>query len=542
MRAGQHWNCRADKRVFRIPHFARTGSNVAMNQTKLNVLFLSAVVLGFGDPASAADPVADFRSAREALARAVDHYGGVDAIDSIVGLEACWRRVLYHDLQASAPDLDTSEIEPGRTDTCVALDRAGDRSHEELVTEFTPGYLLHFQILELGETAYTVIPFERQWVELPRNSRGIPTLASWFVPQLLLERAMQNLSSLRLVGPTTAPGAEVTEIEYAWDERNRYRLAIEPSGRIRGLEMLRTDPLHGIDNFRFDYESEARHGEFVVPARVQWRRRGQLYLEAELQSIAFNPDLPEERFALPPEFTRFEHSGPPVRVELAPGVSEIRVIDGFSYRAQVVEFDDFLAVFDAPVAPFVTQRVLAKLREDFADKPLRYVIMSHHHDDHVAGLRPFVEAGASIVTTPGNEDLLTRVVNADPALTTLTGPARLEPDFVLVEDRWEIGDGRLVVRRMDARPHVDDMLLAVLPGERMVINGDLYSLAVPFNSTFARLLEWLDEEDTDIDTVLGVHHPPISLEELRRKHRRWLSEESLGSGAAAATLTVPSGR
>src|SRR5262245_30678013 len=89
--------------------------------------------------------------------------------------------------------------------------------------------------------------------------------------------------------------------------------------------------------------------------------------------------------------------------EVAPGVffrySAISATDksvkfGGSNNIWIV-FDDYVAVFDANF-PKEAGDVIQAIRKT-TDKPIRYVVDSHHHGDHAYGNAVFAKEGASVV-------------------------------------------------------------------------------------------------------------------------------------------------
>ena len=47
--------------------------------------------------------------------------------------------------------------------------------------------------------------------------------------------------------------------------------------------------------------------------------------------------------------------------------------------------------------PQAAQRLRRRDPEDHRQAPIKYLIYSHHHYDHIAGGKPFKEAGATVV-------------------------------------------------------------------------------------------------------------------------------------------------
>src|SRR6185369_8562947 len=55
---------------------------------------------------------------------------------------------------------------------------------------------------------------------------------------------------------------------------------------------------------------------------------------------------------------------------------------------------------------------VAKTKELFPNKPIRYVMNTHPHSDHTGGLPVLVAEGATIITQKNNEAFLEKSLNA----------------------------------------------------------------------------------------------------------------------------------
>ncbi len=102
--------------------------------------------------------------------------------------------------------------------------------------------------------------------------------------------------------------------------------------------------------------------------------------------------------------------------------------------------------------------------------PIRYLIYSHHHYDHVAGGKPFKDAGATIVAHK----------RAKERLEILKDPATLVPDETVDDKRViELG-GTTLELHFTGRNHSDSSLVMLLPKEKIMFAVDFNSLgAVP---------------------------------------------------------------
>jgi glyoxylase-like metal-dependent hydrolase (beta-lactamase superfamily II) len=161
-------------------------------------------------------------------------------------------------------------------------------------------------------------------------------------------------------------------------------------------------------------------------------------------------------------------------VELGPGV--LHAVGG-SHHSLVVEMRDHLIVFDAPVSDWQSSWLLGAAREKFPGKPVKYLVLTHHHMDHAGGVRGYAAQGATLVVGKGNGEHFRRV---------LAAPYTRNPDLmardlsrtpiVEVGDRHVISDGQREVHayRID-NPHADGLLIGYVPDAKLGFATDIWS-------------------------------------------------------------------
>ena len=94
--------------------------------------------------------------------------------------------------------------------------------------------------------------------------------------------------------------------------------------------------------------------------------------------------------------------------------------------------------------------------------PIRYLVYSHHHYDHVAGGRPFKDAGATVVAHR----------NAKTRLEALKDHTVVIPDETVDDKRViELGGTRLELHYV-GRNHSDNSLVMLLPREKILFTVD----------------------------------------------------------------------
>ena len=132
---------------------------------------------------------------------------------------------------------------------------------------------------------------------------------------------------------------------------------------------------------------------------------------------------------------------PPQRVtseKMADGVWFLRG----GANSVLVEFNDFVAVVDAPLSEARSIAVIAEVKKLVPDKPIKYVINTHHHFDHSGGLRTYVAEGATVITHEGNKAFYEWAWKQ---------PRTLEPDrlaqnpkeaaFITYKNKYVLSDG-----------------------------------------------------------------------------------------------------
>ena len=209
---------------------------------------------------------------------------------------------------------------------------------------------------------------------------------------------------------------------------------------------------------------------------------------------------------------------------LADGVWHVA---GGSHHSVVVEFDEYLAIVEAPLNEARSMAVLAEARRLAPDKPVRYVLTTHHHFDHTGGLRTYAAEGVTVVTHASNVLYFEQ---------TLMAPATLMPDMQAksmqapmlqgVTDMYEITDGTqtIQVHATSGDTHTNEYTLIYLPGPRILVEADAYSpgpLDAPVPDmpppNAVRLNEEIERLNLNVGTIAPIHgRGAVPIAELRR--------------------------
>jgi glyoxylase-like metal-dependent hydrolase (beta-lactamase superfamily II) len=160
------------------------------------------------------------------------------------------------------------------------------------------------------------------------------------------------------------------------------------------------------------------------------------------------------------------------------------------HQAMFVVTADGVVATD-PINPAASKIYLEEIRK-ITQAPIRYVVYSHHHYDHIGGGAPFKQAGATFVAHRLAKETLLRLKN----------PTVVVPDLV-VDDRATLTVGGTTIElHYVGRNHSDNTLVTLLPKEKIIFTVDW----LPIREVLFRNVpdSYYDEWLEGIDRVLAL--------------------------------------
>jgi len=217
----------------------------------------------------------------------------------------------------------------------------------------------------------------------------------------------------------------------------------------------------------------------------------------ELKITAVRSNVPVTTMPVPDAVR--QAVAPAVKVESQKIADGVWLLGGGTHNSMLVEFRDFAAVVEAPVNEARSLAVLAEAARLAPNKPVRYVVNTHHHFDHAGGLRTYLSQGTTVVTHESNKQYYLDIL-FDPRAWTLQ-PDRMSiysPMYMIsrrpapidtVGTKYVVSDGVRMMEILHVQDmayelgdpsyrqgnHANDMLMAYLPKEKILLNADLYS-------------------------------------------------------------------
>ncbi len=490
---------------------------------RLAALVLAAAVLPLALPALAQDQIAQApaASARQVVARAVAAMGGAEKL-------AVLRNITAHGYAQYAymwggGRIDGSEHAPGKYLAANDLTRTYDLEHDRFrirerrnmlfpfLAPFGHNWGLNDMRLD-GDVVYDVngTTARRQPVrsEGALLNDGVHMRRMWMLnnPAVLLRRMMDPGTRL------SAPRAEGdnTMIDVVLAEGDRLSAGFAPDGKPAFVRWGNWHANLGQVQFTTWYSGWVAwdgQGGLLLPlgyeTRLDWRNIDyfKMYVDAyEVNTAIEDLAAPGEVRAAP-----VPPSNPPPQltdVPIAPGLWRI------SNGTTVVEFADHLVLFELGVNPDAARDVLAYARRLAPGKPIRYLVASHNHFDHTAGIRQAVAEGITIIQRPSTLAQL-REMAERPAPDYPDDLARNPQPFRSLEmgEHLRLTDATRTLDLYWGRNngHMADVVFGYVPEARLMMEGDMVTAAYEWAHWADALRDSIAYYGIAVDTISPVH-------------------------------------
>jgi len=469
---------------------------------RTGLMGLLALAAACGDEDKDPDQPGD-ESAKDQLIAAL---GGQEALDAIEGLRVEGDGSRFIPNEGRTPDDQAIEANTFERTLSVNFDDDALRVDTSRDVEFLLPASQEYSDIVRGNLGASTQPFGGAPLGALNSDKtaSIRRQELLLTPQLLV-RALE--------------GATITEMDDApLDGVNQRRIGVStdpdvPSlllhinaetGTLTKLETSELDFYQRDSALEIFYEDWQDAGTTAFPRSLRVVRGGHTLFTEDVTNVEVNPTFAADTFEFPagvtPAFNAdlyargqlssqwyylLDAIGLPFSgidtsinpLEVGPGVFQLV---GGSHHSFLVEQGEGLVLVDAP---FYEERGAALVdfaEAEFPGKPIRYIVASHFHEDHVSGVREVLGlTDATLVVQASVEDFWR---------TLLDAPSDLKPDALATTPRdveiLTVPDGGEVVLEDATLPvnlyhlataHADDMILTHEPASNSIFVVDIYS-------------------------------------------------------------------
>ena len=495
-------------------------------KTVLLVLLATALTMPENRPQTVAER--SQARARTVLDSAVTALGGAEALQSVEIVKMQLQGENRPRLQMPTPE---PPFESFAFDESLLLDLKNNRLLLEQRTR-GGGFEGHTRTVLKGGEGMNYDLRARIATPIPAAQTSQQQFIQYYrrLPNLILRQALSRASTLRHLGEDTVDGRTQNVITFVMPDAQQIALYIDAkSALLSRYELIYTDPLAGEAASEIMFSDYTTVGAVKVPQTWTWRQAGDVVAKWKIRA-ELNPAVADKDFDLSAEGFRKVNPAPltpePNVEKLADGVYVIHNVAGPNQNTLAVAFKDYVLAVEAPGTSAGTENVIKRIKEVIPGKPIRYIVMTHHHGDHIGGLRTFIAEGATVVTTRGNQKVVETMAAARLPDRLASNPRK--PQFEFLENgKRTFSDGNETIELIDIgpHPHAKEMVIAYLPKHRIVYQGDLFFVpnndapfgpVQPSTSAFAQKLA---EKGLAVTKIASVHGRTATIDQFKEATR-----------------------
>jgi len=311
-------------------------------------------------------------------------------------------------------------------------------------------------------------------------------------------------------------GRPMTVISFTYQGKAKVVAYANDQNAIERVESFYGHPIVGDMKVLTHYGPYRDFAGVKFPSKIIQYQDGLATLDLTVTAVRANPPTDIEV----PAHVRSE----PVPVKSEKVADGVWYITGVNNNSALIEMKDYLIVVEAPHGEVRSLAVLGEVKKLVPNKPIKYLVNTHHHFDHASGVRTYAAEGVTIVTHEINRPYYERAaLNSWTLAPDRLAKSKKKPVFQTMGDNMVLTDGTRSVElyQIVGNPHHDGIIMAYLRKEKLLIEADVYTplpsgaeppkvpnpQAVNLESNIRRL-------GLDVDRIVSVHGRVVPFSEL----------------------------
>jgi len=511
-----------------------------MNQKLFVVATL--VTLLAGTSIFAQQPDASQRSyqqARRVLDDAIEAHGGVEALRAVKDFTLKEKGKVYARFQSPGAE---QPYAVGTSEETLVVDTDRGFLFDDLKTA-NGGFNNWNRTVIKGTEGQNFDMWSKTATPIPNPSLNNFRGQIRRLPPFVLLEALDRAATLRWVGEDEIGGKKQNVISVIRPDNQQLALSFDAQTKLlTGYGYLYADPIVGDAEIAQTYSGYRTVGKLKLPSGRVLYNSGGVVQEVEYTDVQINTKPADSVFQGPDGFEKLSAPPatppPPAVTKVADDVYILEGLNGGTHNTFFVAFNDYVLVIEAPEQIIYNNNsntALAKIKETVPGKPIKYLVLTHHHSDHAGGFREYVAEGATIITTATTKSVLEKAAANDSSLLPKISRQKLTIETVTKKRVFQ--DDKHVVELYDIgpNPHANEILVAYLPKEKILFQADMLNPAANGTIPIAQDVtlsfnEKLQQLGLDVEKIYGVHGRAATPQELRTSvEKRRASDLKIGT-------------
>lgn len=480
-----------------------------------------------------------YQQARRVLDDAIEAHGGLEALRAIKDFTLKEKGKIHARFQSPAAE---PPFVTGTSEETLIIDTERGFVFDDLKTA-NAGFNNWIRTVIKGTEGQTFDMWSRTATPIPNPSVNNFRGQIRRLPPFVLLEALDRAPTLRWVGEDEIGGKRQKVISVLRPDNQVLALSFDAqTNLLTRYGYLYADPITGDSEIAQNYSNYRTVGKLKLPGGRVLYNSGGVIQETEFTDLQINTRPAESVFQGPNDFEKLTTPPatppPPAVSKIADDVYLLQGLAGGTHNVLFVAFNDYVLVIEAPEQIIYANNsvlALAKIKETVPGKPIKYLVLTHHHSDHAGGFREYVAEGTTIVTTAETKKSLEKAATSESSL--LPKLSRQKLAIETIEKKRIFKDDKHVVELYDIgpNPHANEILVAYLPKEKILFQADLLNAAANGTIPIAQdatisFSEKLRQLGLSVEKIYGVHGRFVTPQELQTSiERRRASELKVGT-------------
>jgi glyoxylase-like metal-dependent hydrolase (beta-lactamase superfamily II) len=340
------------------------------------------------------------------------------------------------------------------------------------------------------------------------------SLRIWLTPAGFIKAAQAGNATVKsqgvnmIVSFTNAEGRKMTGV-------------INAQHLVEKVSSWSDNPILGDMPVEVIYTNYQTFGDVRFPTKIEQIEGGQPFIETTVTDVKPNGAV---AITVPDAFRGAKMPAETIRTQKLGNATWF--IGGGSHNSLAVAFNEYVVLIEAPLNEARGEAVIAEVHKLVPNKPIRYVVNTHNHFDHLGGVRAAAAEGITVIAPAVDKVYYEKIFKA---------PHTLNPDALSKSGKKVIIEGVKNTRvltdgthsvELDViplAPHVDAMMLVYLPKDKVVVQADINTV-LPANAPLpanpnpwtVQLYEEIRKQKWDVEQIAGIHGGVTTMADLEK--------------------------